>query len=396
MSFSTPFHLEVSRFLSQRRKNSLLRSPIEILSQNGPLIETSKGPTISFASNDYLGLSSHPLVSSALCDSPSLSPLGSGGSRLICGSHRIHLELERKLSNFKNSEDTLLFSSGFMANLAAVSSFADEDTIIFSDERNHASIIDACRMTKASVVVFRHLDSSDLSSKLSTSPATKKKILVTDSVFSTDGSLAPLQDYFLLSSRHSCLFIVDEAHATGVLGPSGRGLCASLDVKPHIQVSTLSKAFGLSGGFLSSDSLLKTFLLNKARSFIFTTAPPLPISKAALKSLEVLASPEGDSLRDNLFRNVSYLSQNLRNMGFSLTSYCHILSIPLSSSSLSLKASRFLLDRGIFVLPFRPPTVPPGKSLLRVAPSALHTPQQLDIFLESFRSLKKNLDKGSL
>jgi 8-amino-7-oxononanoate synthase len=396
MTSLTPFHRDVSRFLSSRKKTSLLRSPIEILSQNGPSLETVNGVTLSFASNDYLGLSSHPSVREALCDFSSFLPLGSGGSRLICGSHRSHLELERKLSLFKNTESTLLFSSGFMANLAAVSSFADEETIIYSDERNHASIIDACRLAKASVVVFRHLDPSDLKTKLSSSPPQKKKILVTDSVFSTDGSLAPLQEYSLLSSRYSCLFIVDEAHATGVLGPSGRGLCASLGISPHIQVSTLSKTFGLSGGFLSTDDHLRTFLLNKARSFIFTTAPPLPISKAALKSLEIVASSEGDSLREKLEYNCNFLSQNLNSMGFSITSHSHILSIPFSSPSLSLKASRFLFEHGIFVLPFRPPTVPSGKSLLRVAPSALHTSQHLDSFLSSFRLLKTHLDKGTL
>ncbi len=389
---STPFHNEASSLLSSLSSSGLFRSLFPVISRHGPVLETPSGSLVSFAGNDYLGLSLHPDILSSFCNSASIYGLGSSSSRLVSGSHEPHLLFEDSFSIFKGMESSLLFSSGFLANLAALTVFPDSDTYIFSDERNHASIIDGCRLSGARISIYRHLDTCHLEELLSSSPPDSKKLVVTDSVFSTDGAIAPLSKISSLCEKYCFLFVVDEAHSTGVMGPGGSGLCSSLPIHPHIQISTLSKAFGLSGGLISCSRLFRDLIVNKGRSFIFTTAPPPPLSSAASVALDLISSSTGDKLRKRLFSNVQSLHSSLLDLGLRVNCYSHIISIRVGDPAVSVNASKFLLDRGLFILPFRPPTVPPGKSLLRIVPSAVHDSIHLDHVVDAFSSMKNKPD----
>jgi len=387
-----PFYKEVDDFLSSQISSGLHRSLTPIISRDGPYITTPKGSFLSFASNDYLGLSFHPDVVFAFCNSATEHGVGSGGSRLICGTLSPHTKLEKELSLFKGTERSLIFSSGYLANLCALTSFSDSNTVIFSDERNHASIVDACRLSKASVCIYHHLDPVHLRQCVLSFPKETKKIIVTDSIFSTDGAVAPLEEIQDISDCFSALLIVDEAHATGIFGRNGSGLCSSLNISPDLHVSTLSKAFGLSGGFISCSKIFAENIINKGRGFIYTTAPSPPISSAALKSLEIISSSRGIKLREQLFSNIEYFTSGLENLGIPFDRYSHIISIPFGDPHISIKASSFLSKRNIFVLPFRPPTVSRGKSLLRIAISSIHDHFHLDSAIEAFSALKKEPD----
>jgi 7-keto-8-aminopelargonate synthetase-like enzyme len=213
------------------------------------------------------------------------------------------------------------------------------------------------------------------------------KIVLTDSVFSTDGSVSDIRLLRDICDSHQALLFVDEAHATGVIGTTGSGLCGALGIQPDLQVSTLSKAFGLWGGVISTSTVFYDLLINRGRSFIFSTAPSPALSVAALRSLEIISSNQGHTLRKRLIDNVSYLLTGLRSIGWQPTSDSHIVSVVLKDPKLAVTASRWLLDRGLFVLPLRPPTVPIGRSLLRISPTALHENDHLDRLLDVFSSL---------
>ena len=311
---------------------------------------------ISFASNDYLGLSAHPTVRMAAISAIERFGTGAMASRLVVGTRSLHRELEQAIAEWKHSESALVFSSGYAANLGVLASLGAQDVTLFSDELNHASIIDGCRLAKARTLVYRHLDMAHLQQLLQQTPG--RKIVVTESVFSMDGDCAPLPALAELCIEHGALLVLDEAHA--VLGPKLRPT-SGLQV---LHVGTLSKTLGALGGFVAGSSRLIELLINRARTFIFTTGLSPADTAAALAALRICESDEGERLRARLRLLIDMLQPNHSSA---------IVPIVLGEDSAALFAAAQLKERGIYVPAIRPPTVPKGTSRLRVALSAAHT-----------------------
>ncbi|MFB6262421.1 MAG: aminotransferase class I/II-fold pyridoxal phosphate-dependent enzyme [Bradymonadaceae bacterium] len=337
-----------------------------------------------FSSNDYLGLSYDDRIRRAAADAARDEGMGPRGSPLICGYTDRHRALERELSELKGTESTLLFPTGFAANLGVMASLAGPDTAIFSDELNHASIIDGCRLARrsgAELQVYDHADPESLDEEMRASDA-ERKVVVTDSVFSMDGELAPLDAIADVKASHGALLVVDEAHATLVFGADGAGVARELGVSGAVDVNvgTMSKAFGTLGGFASTSERMRRWLLNRGRSYIYSTAPPLPIVEAARMAVDVGG---GDcKLRDRLWRHVDRLGEHL---GRDLTS--PIVPVVLGDEERALRASERLLEEGIHATAIRPPTVPEGTSRIRVTLSAAHTEDDIDHLAQCLESL---------
>jgi 8-amino-7-oxononanoate synthase len=318
-------------------------------------------PVVSFAANDYLGLTQHPAVVAAAHAALDRWGAGAGAARLIVGSRPVHTELETDLAAWKHAERAVLFPTGFQANLGVLTTMAGPGALVCSDELNHASIIDGCRLSRAEATVYRHRDVGHLDALL-TAGAGRPRLVVTDSVFSMDGDLAPLADIVDVCTRHDALLVVDEAHA--VLGPD-----PELDGIAALRVGTLSKTLGALGGFVAGPTPLTELIVNRARSYIFTTASTPADTAAARAALAIVRSPEGDELRARLRGHVERVRPGHPSP---------IVPIVLGSEQRALDAAATLLDQGLFVPAIRPPTVAPGTSRLRVALSAAHTAEQVD------------------
>jgi 8-amino-7-oxononanoate synthase len=316
---------------------------------------------ISFASNDYLGLTTHPRVRAAAIEAIEQWGTGSGASRLVTGTRPIHHELEAALARWQGVERAVVFPTGYAANLAVLQVFAGPDATIFSDELNHASLIDGCRGSRAETIMFRHNDLNHLESLLSGSST--KKIVATEAVFSMDGDSPDLHRLAELCVQHRALLILDEAHA--VLGPE---LPIHISELECIRVGTLSKTFAALGGWASGASEFVDLLVNRARTYIFTTAPTPADMAAALAALQVFRSEEGGRLRERLRRNIDAIRPGHRSP---------ILPIVLGEEEAAINASHTLLDLGLYVPAIRPPTVPLGTARLRIALSAVHTDEML-------------------
>jgi 8-amino-7-oxononanoate synthase len=327
-------------------------------------------PVVSFASNDYLGLTQHPAVVAAAHDALDRWGAGSGSARLIVGARPIHSELEAALAAWKREEAAVLFPTGFAANLGVLSTFAGPGTLVCSDELNHASIIDGCRLARADVQVYRHADLAHLADLL-TSRGARDAIVVSDSVFSMDGDVAPCDALAQLCAHHGALLVLDEAHA--VLGPA-----PLLDGVEHLRVGTLSKTLGTLGGFVAGPAVLAELLVNRARSYIFTTAATPADTAGALAALRIVQSAEGAELLDRLRGHVTRLRPGHPSP---------IVPIVCGDESATLRAAAALLDRGMLVPAIRPPTVPAGTSRLRVTVSAAHTADQVDALAGALREL---------
>lgn len=313
------------------------------------------GELVSFASNDYLGLTQHPVVRAAAHDAIERWGTGSGSARLIVGSRPVHSALEAALAEWKGAERALLFPTGFAANLGVLSALAGPDATIVSDELNHASIIDGCRLSRASVAVFRHGDLDHARDLVRAAPG--PVVVVSDTVFSMDGDVAEVDELAEICARHRALLVLDEAHA--VLGPHPQ-----LDGVAALRVGTLSKMLGSLGGFVAGPAPLIDLLRNRARPFIFTTAPTPADAAAALAALGVLRSEEGAALLARLRANIDVVRPGHPSP---------IIPVVLGSEEAAVAASRRLAERGLLVPAIRPPTVPPGTSRLRVTLSAAHT-----------------------
>lgn len=324
---------------------------------------------IAFSSNDYLGLSQHPRVCEAARDAIERFGTGATASRLIVGTRSLHMELEAAIAQWKHAERALVFPNGFSANLGVLSVFGREDVTVFSDELNHASIIDGCRLARAKAVVYRHCDLDRLASLLGTVPG--RKIVVTDSVFSMDGDVAPVNALANLCAAHGALLILDEAHA--VLGPEVEGAACEV-----LRVGTLSKTFGSLGGWVAGSRALIELLINRARSFIFTTGLSPADTAAALAALHIYSSAEGDVLRARLRESIDQIAPGHPSP---------IIPVVLGEDRAALIAAEQLLSQGIYVPAIRPPTVPRGTARLRIALSAAHTPPMLERLKVALRSL---------
>lgn len=327
----------------------------------GTLTE-SGASVISFASNDYLGLTQHPDVINAAHTALDRWGAGSGSARLIVGSRPVHEELEEALAQWRNAESAVLFPTGFAANLGVFGALANKGTLICSDELNHASIIDGTRLSPADVSIFPHKDLSALG-KFLAERGERRAIVVSDTVFSMDGDIADVDDLRAICHEHSALLVLDEAHA--VLGPH---ISAERDDE-IIRVGTLSKAVGVVGGFVAGPRVFTDLLINRARSYIFTTAPSPADTAAAITSIGIIQSSEGDELRAELRRNIEILRPGHPSP---------IIPIMCGTESRALEASAALLKRGMLVPAIRPPTVAPGTSRLRVALSASHTSKHVE------------------
>ena len=347
-------------------------------------IEKTDGRTITidgksylnFCSNNYLGLANHPRIIEAAQKATAEYGAGAASSRLISGNTILHEKLERKIAEFKKREAAIVFPTGFMANLGVMTALLDEKDTVIIDRLDHASIIDACRLSKAKLQVYPHKDMKALEKILGRSQSFSKRLIVTDSVFSMDGDLAPLPEIWSLANKHRSLVMIDEAHATGVLGKCGRGLEEhfGLEGRTDIVMGTLSKAIGSLGGFVAGSQQLINYLHNKARSFIYTTALPPASCAAALAALELIEN-------DPSFLNK--LRANLK----SFSAIVPIIPIILGSAEKAVKASQDLFKRGILLSAIRPPTVPQGQSRLRLTICAQHTKEDIDCLVSSLREL---------
>jgi 8-amino-7-oxononanoate synthase len=331
---------------------------------------------LNFSSNNYLGLANHPEVVAALADCAGRYGVGSGASRLISGHMDVHAELEEAMARFKGSEGCLTFSAGYMANLGILSTLGSPDTTIFSDEWNHASIVDGCRLSRARVEVYRHMDVTHLEDLLRAS-SSRRKIVVTDSVFSMDGDIAPLPDLVTVKDRYGAILVVDDAHATGVLSPRGRGSADHFGLSGRVEIlmGTFSKALGTYGAYLCSTRRMVEYFINKCRPFIFNTGLPPAIAGATLASLGILSREPGRL--NALWENGRLFRREMEARGRETGSDTAIVPILVGADGDTMAVSRALFDRGVFVHGIRPPTVPEGTGRLRLTLMATHTAEMV-------------------
>ena len=329
---------------------------------------------LMLCSNNYLGLADHPKVRKAAAKAAASQGAGSGASRLISGNMTCHEDLEANLAEFNLVESTLLFGSGYLANTGTIAAVAgiEPGGVVFSDELNHASIIDGCRLANAEVFVYRHCDLEHLSWGLRKA-GDRSRLIVTDGLFSMDGNLAPLPGIVDLAERHGALTMVDEAHATGCVGPEGRGAVAEsgMSGKVDLVVGTLGKALGSYGAFVGCSAVMRDLLINQARTFVFSTAPPPPAIAAASRALDLVQSKPGRLER--LHRNAETLRDSLREHGVPTgNSSTHIIPVTVGDASKTMALSERLLAEGIYAQAIRPPTVPERTSRLRMSVMSEH------------------------
>ncbi|HVW35184.1 MAG TPA: 8-amino-7-oxononanoate synthase [Acidimicrobiia bacterium] len=371
----------------------LLRRVRALESASEPEVMLNGRRVLCLASNNYLGLAAHPEVVDAAAEAARRYGAGAGSARLVTGGLVLHDELEARLAAFKGAEDAVLFSSGYLANLGTVSALVGPGDVVFSDELNHASIIDGCRLSRADVVVYRHADADDLAGKLAVfragAGAGPRALVVTDSVFSMDGDVAPLTDITAACERHGAALMVDEAHATGVVGPGGRGAVAGsgLEGRVGIVMGTLSKSLGAAGGFIAGSAALCAYLRNRARSFIFDTALPPPTAAAALAALGVLEREPERPVRAR--RLAGRLATGLRAAGYDVADpAAAVLPVVIGEPEAAMALSARLLDAGVLVTAIRPPSVPPGTSRLRTTVMATHTDAEIDRAAAAFAAVR--------
>ena len=371
----------VETALEGLRAEGRLRATRALAPRSPVRVDLEGRSLVLFSSNDYLGLSGHPEVRRAAARAARELGMGPRGAALVCGHTDDHAALEAELARLKGTEAALLFPTGYQANLAALSTLAGPGTTVFSDELCHASIIDGCQLSRAPVEVYRHRDLEDLEALLSAC-RTPRRLIVTDTVFSMEGTQAPLAELVALKRRHRALLVVDEAHATLVHGPHGGGLAeaAGVAAEVDVQVGTLSKAFGAHGGFVATSRQLERWLVNRARTIVFTTALPAPVVAAARAALRV-ATRDGE-LRDRLWARVRQLADALDRRLES-----PIVPLVIGDNREALRASRRLLEAGFHVPAIRPPSVPAGTARLRVTLSAAHAEEEVAALAEAVRSL---------
>ncbi|MEX2578740.1 MAG: 8-amino-7-oxononanoate synthase [Verrucomicrobiales bacterium] len=342
------------------------------------------GECLNFSSNDYLGLADSEALKDAYCRNVGTYGAGSGASRLVCGTMGPHLELEDRLARFKGTESALTFSSGFAAAAGILPALCGKDDVVVLDKLCHASLIDGARLANATLRVFPHNDLAHLERRLRWAAkrvgGDGRIVVVTESVFSMDGDLAPLEGICALKEKYGALLLVDEAHAFGVLGPGGRGLGAALGVDHRIdlQMGTFSKAVGLSGGYVCAKRPLVDLLVNRARSFIYSTAPSPALAATVAEALELVGGKEGDALRARLKANVSTLSPRAGSA---------IVPVIVGENETALNAAEALQARGFLVPAIRYPTVPRGTARLRITLSAAHEPDQIESLRNALAAL---------
>ncbi|MGA2927307.1 MAG: 8-amino-7-oxononanoate synthase [Solirubrobacteraceae bacterium] len=369
--------IEIEARLDELEALGLQRSTRLVSGAQGPHVVLDGRPVLMLCSNNYLGLADHPRVRAAAADAAMRWGVGAGASRLVSGTMTVHRRLEERIAAFKGRDAALLFGSGYLANAGVVASLARPGDVVFSDELNHASIIDGCRLSRAEVFVYQHCDVEHLEWGIDRA-AHRGALLVTDSVFSMDGDVAPLAELVELGQRHRLRIVVDEAHGTGALGPGGRGALAQAGLSGEVDVivGTLGKALGSYGAYAACDRSMARYLLNAARTFIFSTALPPPAAAAALAALALIE--EQPRRVDKLAANAAVTRTALEREGFDLRgARTQIIPLVLGEAQLATRVCQEAVRRGVFAQAIRPPTVPPGTSRLRLAVMASHREQEL-------------------
>ncbi|MHC1698172.1 MAG: 8-amino-7-oxononanoate synthase [Geobacteraceae bacterium] len=361
--------------LKELKSQGLYRRLLRIEPSQGARVVVDGKEVLLLCSNNYLGLADHPVLKEASIKAVEKYGVGTGASRLVSGTMALHEQLEEQIATFKGTERALLFNSGYAANTGVIPALAQKGDIIFSDKLNHASIVDGCLLSRAQLVRYPHNDMAFLRRRLEESRGEGRRIIIADGVFSMDGDLAKLAELVALKKEFGALLMVDDAHGTGVLGVTGRGTAEYFGLSSEIDIAmgTMGKALGGFGAFIASTNEIIDYLVNRARSFIFSTSLPPAVLAAASAAITVVNSPEGAELRQRLAENSAYLRTSLGTAGFdTLGSETQIVPVFVGDARKTMEFSRALLDEGIFVQGIRPPTVPVGSSRLRCTLMATH------------------------
>lgn len=358
----------------------------------GAWIEVDGKKVLNMCANNYLGFAGHPELRRAAQTAIDAYGVGPAAVRTIAGTMTLHHELEEKLAKFKKVEAAISFQSGFNANLATIPTLMGPEDVIFSDELNHASIIDGCRLTKAKVVRYRHCDAGSLEEKLQQEVAVRRKLVITDGVFSMDGDIAPLPAIVEVAQKHDAIVMVDDAHGEGVLGNAGRGISDhfGLHGQVDIEVGTLSKAFGVVGGFVAGNRKIVEYLRQRARPFLFSSAVTPADVAACTRAVDILT--ESGELVEKLWENTEYFKGQLKNLGFDLgRSETPITPVMIGDAKKAQDFSQALFENGIFGMAISFPTVPKGKDRIRLMNSATHSREDLDFAAGVFEKVGKGM-----
>ncbi|MFN8614646.1 MAG: glycine C-acetyltransferase [Vampirovibrionales bacterium] len=378
--------------LQALKDQHLYQSLVTVQSAQGPEITLDGRPNIlNFSANNYLGLCNHPTLKEAAKKAIDQWGVGAGAVRTIIGTLELHQQLENTLAEFKHCEATMVFQSGFTANAGAVNSIMGDDDYILSDALNHASIIDAVRLNKAKKGVYEHSNMADLEEKLKAAQGFRRRLVVTDGVFSMDGDVAKLPEIADLCDQYNALLMVDDAHGSGVFGNHGEGTVAHFDLcnRVDIVVGTLSKALGSMGGYVASTQAMRDLMVNKARPLLFSTPHPPAVTASALAAVQLMMAD--NSLVQKLWHNTRYFKGEMERLGYTITSDSPILPVIVGSSERAQLLSKRLLEEGVFARAIVFPTVAKDKARVRLMMSAAFTTQQLDRGLEAFKKLGKEL-----
>jgi glycine C-acetyltransferase len=378
--------------LDNLRHQGLYRS-LRILETKQDAMSTFDGKqVVNLSSNNYLGLAAHPKLIDAMVKATLQYGAGSGAVRTIAGTMSIHMELERRLAAFKKAEAVVVFQSGFTANAGTVSALLNKDDVIISDELNHASIIDGCRLSKAPIKVFPHKDVDAARKIIKDLPSGQRKLLITDGVFSMDGDLGPLPALCDIADDYGCIMMVDDAHASGVFGKNGRGTVDHFEMhgRVDVQVGTLSKALGSLGGYVAGTKNFIEFLYHRARPFLFSTSHPPGVAAACIAAIDILENePE---LIDRLWDNTRFFKQGLQDLGFNTgISESPITPVIAGEGALAMKLSDRLFQEGVFASGIAFPTVARDKARVRTIVTAAHTREELQYALDVFQKVGKEL-----
>ncbi|HDH63073.1 MAG TPA: glycine C-acetyltransferase [Firmicutes bacterium] len=362
-------------------------------SEQGAWVTINGRKMLNLSSNNYLGLISKKELKEKAKEAIDKFGVGSGAVRTIAGTNLLHIELEKKLAEFKGAEAVILLQSGILANMATIPLIVGEGDLIFSDELNHASIIDGCRLSKAEIVRYKHIDMNDLKNKLEEYKDHKgRKLIVTDGVFSMDGDIAPLPEIVELAEKYNAITMVDDAHGEGVLGERGRGILNyfHLEGKVDIDVGTLSKAFGVIGGYVAGSKILIEYMKQRARPFLFSTSITPADTAALIEAVDILT--RSDELVKKLWENSKYIKEKLKNAGFDIGhSQTPITPVIIGDEKKTSKMADRLNEEGVFVQGITYPTVPLGKARIRVMVSAIHSKEDLDFGIEKFIKIGKEV-----
>ncbi len=378
--------------IASLKEQGLLNTIRTIDSPMGAWIVVDGRRVLNFCANNYLGLANHPRLVEAVNRASAQYGVGPGAVRSIAGTMSLHVRLEERLARFKGVEAAITFQSGFNANLATIPALVGPGDVIFSDRLNHASIIDGCRLSRAKIVAYEHCSPADLQAKIAEEKDYRRRLIVTDGVFSMDGDIVPLPEIYAVAAEHDILLMVDDAHGEGVLGRGGRGIVDhfGLHGKVDIEVGTMSKAFGVMGGVVAGAQIIVDWLRQRGRPFLFSSAMTVPDTAACLAAVDLLE--ESTELVDRLWKNAEFFKREMKTLGFDTgQTQTPIVPVMLGEAPLAQQFSRALFEAGVFAMAIGYPTVPQGKARIRVMNTAAHSQEDLEIGLAAFEKVGKAL-----